>query len=58
LITSDEYIAQACEAADVFEVKYVEKKPLPERMGIALQDSADALLMRLWERGTFSRFFS
>ena len=58
LITSDEYIAQACEAADVFEVKYVEKKPLPERMGIALQDSADALLMRWWERGTFSRFFS
>jgi serine protease SohB len=58
LITSDEYIAQACETADVFEVKYVEKKPLPERLGIALQDSADSLLMRWWERGTFSRFFS
>ena len=58
LITSDEYIAQACEAADVFEVKYVEKKRLPERMGIVLQDSADALLMRWWERCTFSRFFS
>jgi serine protease SohB len=57
LITSDEYIANACEAADVFEVKYVEKKTLPERMGIAVQDSVDALLMRWWERGTFYRFF-
>jgi serine protease SohB len=56
LITSDEYIANACEAADVFEVKYVEKKTLPERMGIAVQDSVDALLMRWWERGTFYRF--
>jgi serine protease SohB len=58
LTTSDEYIAQACAAADVFEVKYVQKKRLPERMGIAMQDSADALLMRWWERGTLSRFFS
>jgi len=58
LITSDEYIVRACEAADVFEVKYVEKKPLPERLGIAVQDSVDGLLMRWWERGTFSRFFS
>ena len=58
LITSDEYIAQACEVSDVFEVKYVEKKPLPERLGITLQDSVDGLLMRWWERSTFSRFFS
>jgi serine protease SohB len=57
LITSDEYIANACEASDVFEVKYVEKKTLPERMGIAVQDSVDGLLMRWLERGTFSRFF-
>ncbi len=58
LMTSDEYIANACEAADVFEVNYVEKKRLPERMGIALQNSTDALLMRWLERATFSRFFS
>ena len=58
LITSDEYITQACDASDVFEVRYVEKKPLPQRLGIALQDSVDGLLMRWWERGTFSRFFS
>ena len=58
LITSDEYIARACETADVFEIRYVEKKPLPERLGITLQNSVDGLLIRWWERGTFSRFFS
>ncbi len=58
LITSDQYIVNACETADVFEVRYVEKKPLPERLGIVVQDTADGLLMRWWERGAFSRFFS
>ncbi len=58
LVTSDEYIAKACETSDVFEVKYVEKKPLPEKLGIVLQESVDNLLMRWWERGTSSRFFS
>ena len=58
LITSDEYIARACETSDVFEIRYVEKKALPERLGITLQNSVDGLLMRWWERGTFSRFFS
>lgn len=58
LTTSDEYITKACEASDVFEVKYVYKKPLPERLGIVLQDAVDGLLMRWWERGTLSRFFS
>ncbi|TNF89662.1 MAG: protease SohB, partial [Gammaproteobacteria bacterium] len=58
LSTSDEYITRACEAADVFEVKYVEKKPLPQRLGIVLQDTVDGLLMRWWERGVFSRFYT
>ncbi len=58
LVTSDEYIVKACDEADVFEVRYVEKKPLPERLGIVLQNAADGLLMRWWERGTLSRFFS
>ena len=58
LTTSDEYISRACAQSDVFEVRYVEKKPLPERLGIVLQESADGLLMRWWERGTNSRFLS
>ncbi len=58
LITSDEYIVKACEEADVFEVKYVEKKSLPKRLGVVAQDSVDGLLMRWLERGVFARFFS
>jgi len=58
LMTSDEYIAGACDASDVFEVRYVERKPLTQRLGIVLQDAADGLLMRWWERGMFSRFFT
>jgi len=58
LMTSDEYIAGACDASDVFEVRYVERKPLTQRLGIVLQDAADGLLMRWWERGMFSHFFT
>ena len=58
LVTSDEYIATACAQSDVFEVRYVEKKPLPERLGIAAQNAADGLLLKWWERGTQSKFLS
>ena len=58
LLTSDEYIVRACDDADVFEVRYVEKKPLPERLGIVLQNAADGVLLKWWERGTLSRFLS
>jgi len=58
LITSDEYITGACEQADVFEVRYVEKKALPERLGVVLQNTVDGVLMKWWQRGTQSRFLS
>jgi serine protease SohB len=58
LITSDEYVASACEAADVIEVRYVERKPLPQRLGLVVQDALDNLMLRWWERGTNSRLFS
>ena len=34
-MTSDEYLHQLCDTANVFEVKYATKKTLPERMGLA-----------------------
>ncbi len=58
LITSDEYVTAACDDADVFEVRYIEKKPLPERLGIVVQEAVDALLLRWWERGTNTRHLS
>ncbi|HEY5738460.1 MAG TPA: protease SohB [Gammaproteobacteria bacterium] len=58
LVTSDDYITGACDRADVFEVRYVERKTLSERFGVVLQNSADRLLLKWWERGTQARFFS
>ncbi len=55
LVTSDEYLVRACDDADVFEVKYVERKPLPQRLGLVVQDAVDGLLLRWWERGAARR---
>lgn len=58
LIASDQYLVNACETADVFEFRYLEKRPLPERLGIVVQETVAGLLIRCWERGAYSRFFS
>jgi len=50
--TSDEYLMSRVEEADVFEVAYVFKKKLHERLGIAAEESADRLLVRWWSRLT------
>ena len=57
LSTSDEYIVKACETSEVFEVKYKEKKSLPEKLGIAAHSAVDTVIMKWFERGTQSRFF-
>lgn len=41
LQTSDAYLVARCESAEVYEVKYVEKKPLQERIGITFQSVLD-----------------
>ena len=58
LMTSDEYIVNACQTSDVFEVKYKIKKTLPEKLGFAMQTAIDGTLLKWWDRGTNSRFFS
>ncbi len=58
LITSDEYIAKACDVSDVFAVKYVEKQSLPEKLGIAVQSTLDTVLMKWWDKGTRGNFYS
>ncbi len=58
LVTSDEYIVNACEKYDVFEVKYKEKKSLPEKVGLALQSAIDATLLKWWDRGTKKQYYS
>lgn len=58
LMTSDEYITNACENSDVFEVKYKIKKSLPEKLGIAVQSAIDGTLLKWWDRGTKNQHYS
>ncbi len=58
LMTSDEYIVKACNDSDVFEVKYCEKKSLPEKLGIAVHSAVDAVLLKWFDRGTRNQFYS
>lgn len=58
LMTSDEYIHQRAKSADVFEVEYLFKKSIQEKLGIAAQGAVDRLLLTWLSRVQNSRFFS
>lgn len=57
LQTSDEYLMGQRNDSDIFEVKYVEKKTLPEKLGLAASHAADSVVTRLWARLGNDRFF-
>tara|TARA_R110002074_G_scaffold16582_2_gene55382 strand:+ start:344 stop:1366 length:1023 start_codon:yes stop_codon:yes gene_type:complete len=57
LMTSDEYLVDKSSDADIYEVKYLHRKSLPERMGMAAESSADRLLLRWWNRLCSRDFF-
>lgn len=57
ICTSDEYLVNACDEADVFQVRFVEKKSLSERLGVSVSASLDRILLTWWERLQRSRFF-
>ena len=50
--TSDEYLMQRVEDAEVFEVNYKTKPKLHQRLGMAAEQSADRLLLKWWNRFT------
>ena len=50
--TSDEYLVSKIESSEVFEVCYVLKKKLHQKLGIAAEESADRLLIKWWQRLT------
>ena len=58
LMTSDEYIANRVQDADVFEVEYVHRKTIQEKLGMAVQGAADRLIITWLTRLQSSRFFS
>lgn len=55
--TSDEYIVDACEQADVFRVKYEERKSLPEKLGIATSQAMVKTAEQIAEKALARRFF-
>lgn len=55
--TSDDYIVQACEQADVYEVNYEIRVPLGEKIGGVLQHALDRTVMTWWQRLRTQRFF-
>lgn len=58
LLTSDEYLTSLLPDADVFEVSYVHKKTLPEKIGLAAEEGSDRLLMRWVEYFRGRGFYS
>ncbi|WP_278388125.1 protease SohB [Pseudomonas oryzihabitans] len=50
LRTSDEYLAERAQVVEVFSLRFVEKKSLPERLGMAASLGVDRLVTTWWER--------
>ena len=57
LLTSDEYLVNACEEADVYEVKYELRKNVMEKLGLSTQDALESALTRVIDRLVKMRFF-
>lgn len=51
LKTSDDYVVEACQSAEVFEVRFEQKKSLQDRVLGSLESSAERVISRLWQRG-------
>lgn len=58
LMTSDEYLTEACENADVYVVRYEEKKSLQDKLSSFAVDSGDGILTKWYNRLAKNRFIS
>jgi serine protease SohB len=58
ICTSDDYLMQAARDADVFCVRYEEKKSLQERISDFAIHTGDSLMLRWWDRLYKSRLLS
>ncbi len=54
VLTSDQYLRQACDRADVFEVRFQPKRRLQDRIATSLEQGVERVITRLWEKGTRS----
>lgn len=57
LQTSDEYLSSRAAEAELFQLRYHEKKSLQERMGLAASAVLDTVLLRWWSRLSQPRFW-
>lgn len=55
IATSDDWLVRRSRDRDLFEVRWVEKKSLPEKFGFATEQVIDRVLLRWWERLNNSR---
>ena len=56
LRTSDDYVAKLAIDSDIYQVKYVQKKTMAEKIGIVTYAVIDKTLLKVWERLRLSRF--
>jgi serine protease SohB len=57
LKTSDEYLFERAKTAEVFHLRYAERKSLQERVGLAATGSVDRLVTGWWSKLTQQRFW-
>ncbi len=55
--TSDDFIVNAANQGDVFEVSYEVKKPLAERLSFSVHSALESAFMSVWRRAIESRLF-
>lgn len=58
LVTSDQYLMDASEEADIFIISYEEKKTLQDKLSEFAVDSSDKVLFRWWSRLTQPKTWS
>lgn len=58
LITSDDYLLQASNDADIYEITYTVPKTLSERIATTIQLTIDKLFFSWWQKDQNSKLFS
>lgn len=48
LKTSDEYLVDACDDADVYEVEYKQKRSMADRFGLGIEDISERLMFKAY----------
>lgn len=56
IITSDEYVTNACNDADVYEVSFKQTKSLPEKLGLAAQAGVESGITKMLTELNLTRF--